>query len=157
MNTKISELLDRVEQFSTNNAAEIEDFRVKMIGKKGELTALMEEFKGVAPELKREYGQKLNALKQAILAKIEPAMIWKTGLTYYYTMINHFGDADGVVRNHSYDVNITAFHGLGTPIFEKDDFYIIPEIPVEQKAYNLTAQINVLSWALVSNDVELGM
>ena len=71
MNTKISELLDRVEQFSTNNAAEIEDFRVKMIGKKGELTALMEEFKSVAPELKREYGQKLNALKQAILAKIE--------------------------------------------------------------------------------------
>lgn len=93
----------------------------------------------------------------AILAKIEPAMIWKTGLTYYYTMINHFGDADGVVRNHSYDVNITAFHGLGTPVFEKDDFVIIPEIPVEQKAYNLTAQINVLSWALVSNDVELGM
>jgi phenylalanyl-tRNA synthetase alpha chain len=71
MNTKISDLLNRVEQFSTNNAAEIEDFRVKMVGKKGELTALMEEFKGVAPELKREYGQKLNALKQAILAKIE--------------------------------------------------------------------------------------
>ena len=71
MNTKISELLDRVEQFSTTNAAEIEDFRVKMVGKKGELTALMEEFKSVAPELKREYGQKLNALKQAILAKIE--------------------------------------------------------------------------------------
>ena len=71
MNNKISELLNRVEQFSTNNAAEIEDFRVKMVGKKGELTALMEEFKGVAPELKREYGQKLNALKQAILAKIE--------------------------------------------------------------------------------------
>ena len=71
MNTKISELLDRVEQFSANNAAEIEDFRIKMVGKKGELTALMEEFKGVAPELKREYGQKLNALKQAILAKIE--------------------------------------------------------------------------------------
>ncbi len=71
MNTKISELLDRVEQFSANNAAEIEEFRIKMVGKKGELTALMEEFKGVAPELKREYGQKLNALKQAILAKIE--------------------------------------------------------------------------------------
>ena len=71
MNTKISELLDRVEQFSTTNAAEIEGFRVKMVGKKGELTALMEEFKSVAPELKREYGQKLNALKQAILAKIE--------------------------------------------------------------------------------------
>lgn len=42
-----------------------------MVGKKGELTALMEQFKSVAPELKREYGQKINALKQAILAKID--------------------------------------------------------------------------------------
>ena len=71
MNNKISELLNRVEQFSTDNVAEIENFRVKMVGKKGELTALMEEFKSVAPELKREYGQKINALKQAILAKID--------------------------------------------------------------------------------------
>lgn len=71
MDTKINDLLGKVEQFNTDNAAEIENFRVKMIGKKGELTALMEEFKSVAPELKREYGQKINALKQAILAKIE--------------------------------------------------------------------------------------
>ena len=71
MDTKISELLNRVEQFNSNKLAEIEDFRIKMIGKKGELTALMEEFKTVAPELKREYGQKINGLKQAILAKIE--------------------------------------------------------------------------------------
>ena len=71
MNNKISELLNRVEQFNSDKLAEIEDFRIKMIGKKGELTALMEEFKTVAPELKREYGQKINGLKQAILAKIE--------------------------------------------------------------------------------------
>ncbi|MBQ5844313.1 MAG: phenylalanine--tRNA ligase subunit alpha [Alistipes sp.] len=71
MNSKINDLLDRVEQFHSENSAEIEDFRIKMIGKKGELTALMDEFKSVAPELKREYGQKINGLKQAILAKIE--------------------------------------------------------------------------------------
>ena len=71
MDSKIYDLLTRVEQFHSEVPAEIEDFRVKMIGKKGELTALMEEFKSVAPELKREYGQKINALKQAILAKIE--------------------------------------------------------------------------------------
>ena len=41
-----------------------------MVGKKGEITALMEEFKGIAPELKREYGQRINALKQAALTKI---------------------------------------------------------------------------------------
>ena len=71
MDTKISALLNRVEQFNSDKLAEIEDFRIKMIGKKGELTALMEEFKTVAPELKRESGQKINGLKQAILAKIE--------------------------------------------------------------------------------------
>lgn len=71
MDSKINDLLTRVEQFNSEIPAEIEDFRVKMVGKKGELTALMEQFKSVAPELKREYGQKINALKQAILAKIE--------------------------------------------------------------------------------------
>ena len=71
MDSKINDLLVRVEQFCSDNLTEIEAFRVQMIGKKGELTALMEEFKSVAPELKREYGQKINALKQAILAKIE--------------------------------------------------------------------------------------
>ena len=53
MNDKINELLERVEAFTPKAAAEIEDFRIRMLGKKGELTALMEEFKSVAPELKR--------------------------------------------------------------------------------------------------------
>ena len=70
MDSKIKDLLLRVEEFCPQSAAEIEEFRIKMVGKKGELTALMEEFKGVAPELKREYGQRINALKQATLTKI---------------------------------------------------------------------------------------
>ena len=70
MNAKIDELLKRVEEFHPKAAAEIEDFRVKMLGKKGELTALMEVFKSVAPERKRELGQKLNNLKQTALGRI---------------------------------------------------------------------------------------
>ncbi len=67
---KIQTLLQRVEDFAPQTAAEIEEFRIKVLGKKGELTALMEEFKGVAPELKRELGQKLNHLKSAALERI---------------------------------------------------------------------------------------
>ena len=70
MNNKINDLLTRVQEFHPKAAAEIEDFRIRMLGKKGELTALMEEFKTVAPERKRELGQRLNALKQAALAKV---------------------------------------------------------------------------------------
>ena len=70
MENKINELLAQVEQFNATTAAEIEDFRVKVLGKKGSLTALMEEFKSVPADQKRIYGQRLNALKQAALAKI---------------------------------------------------------------------------------------
>ena len=41
-----------------------------MLGKKGEVTALMEDFKAIAPELKREFGQKLNNLKTRTLEQI---------------------------------------------------------------------------------------
>ena len=61
---KIEELLRRVEEFCPKTAAEVEEFRIKVLGKKGELNALMEEFKRVAPELKREVGQRLNALNR---------------------------------------------------------------------------------------------
>ena len=67
---KITALTAEVEAFAPKSLAEIEDFRIRMVGKKGEMTALMEEFKSVAPEQKREFGQKLNALKNSILAKI---------------------------------------------------------------------------------------
>ncbi len=67
---KINELLRQVEEFKPKAAAEIEEFRIRILGKKGELTALMDEFKTVAPELKRELGQKLNALKNEAVTRI---------------------------------------------------------------------------------------
>ncbi len=70
MTDKINELLRRVEEFKPKAAAEIEEFRIKILGKKGELNALMEDFKTVAPELKRELGQQLNKLKTTALDRI---------------------------------------------------------------------------------------
>ena len=67
---KINELLRRVEEFKPKAAAEIEAFRIQVLGKKGELNALMEEFKSVAPELKREVGQQLNRLKTEATQRI---------------------------------------------------------------------------------------
>ena len=70
MTDKINELLRRVEEFKPKAAAEIVEIRIKVLGKKGELNALMEEFKTVAPELKREMGQQLNKLKATALDRI---------------------------------------------------------------------------------------
>lgn len=67
---KINELLRRVEEFKPKAEAEIEEFRIKMLGKKGELNILLEEFRNVAPELKREMGQSINTLKQRATERI---------------------------------------------------------------------------------------
>ena len=67
---KINALLQQVESFAPTTAAEVEEFRIKILGKKGFLTALMEEFKSVPAEQKREIGQKINALKQAAQERI---------------------------------------------------------------------------------------
>ena len=41
MTDKINDLLRRVEAFEPQTPAELEEFRIRILGKKGELTALM--------------------------------------------------------------------------------------------------------------------
>ena len=67
---KINDLLKRVEASKPQAAAEVEELRVRMLGRKGEMNDVFEEFKKVAPELKKELGQKINALKTRINDKI---------------------------------------------------------------------------------------
>jgi phenylalanyl-tRNA synthetase alpha chain len=70
MLAKVEELLKEVEVFSTLIPEEIEQFRIKLLGKKGDITALMAEFRNVPVEQKKEFGQKINTLKQAALEKV---------------------------------------------------------------------------------------
>lgn len=70
---KISTLEQEIDStsISTSNAAE--EIRIKWLGKKGSLTALFEEFRSVAPEFKRELGQRINALREKASEKINEA------------------------------------------------------------------------------------
>ncbi len=70
MTEKINALLRAVAGFVPRTEAEIEEFRIRMLGKKGELNQILEEFKTVAPELKRELGQKVNELKNAATERV---------------------------------------------------------------------------------------
>ena len=70
MITKIEQLLAEVEAFAPKTAADVEAFRIKMLSKKGAISALMEEFKSVPAEQKRELGQKLNNLKNVATERI---------------------------------------------------------------------------------------
>ena len=71
MKEAIEQIFKELNELKANTAKEAEEARIRFLGKKGEITALMEQFRSVAPELKREYGQKLNELKKAANARIE--------------------------------------------------------------------------------------
>ena len=71
MLTKIDELLNEIQKFHSQKKEEIEQFRIKFNGKKGILNDLFEQFKSVSNDQKKEYGQKINLLKQSISAKLE--------------------------------------------------------------------------------------
>lgn len=60
----IDQILAELGELKCKTQKEIEEARVKFLGKKGTITALFEEFRTVAPELKREFGRPLNELKQ---------------------------------------------------------------------------------------------
>ncbi len=70
MQNKIENLLKKVGQFKPATINEVEEFRIKLLGKKGELTALFEEFKTLSGEQKREIGKAINDLKNKAVAKI---------------------------------------------------------------------------------------
>ena len=67
---KIKEYMDRVEAFQASTAEELENFRVKYLGKKGVLNELFEEFKKAPAESKREIGQRLNQLKNKATERV---------------------------------------------------------------------------------------
>ena len=67
----IDRILEEARQFKAETKEEIEQFRIKYLGKKGVLADLFRDFKEIPVEQKKETGQKINQLKQFISDKIE--------------------------------------------------------------------------------------
>jgi len=62
----------KVLNFSASNVNEVEDFRIKYLGKKGIINKLFEEFKQLnSIKEKKEIGKEINTLKNAIKEKIK--------------------------------------------------------------------------------------
>ena len=70
---KIKDFIDEVQNFKADTAAKAEELRLKFLAKKGILNEIFAEFKTVQPELKKEFGQKINQLKQLVETKIQEA------------------------------------------------------------------------------------
>jgi phenylalanyl-tRNA synthetase alpha chain len=70
---KIHNLLKEIETFTARNLEEVEQFRLKFLGKKGILTELFLDFKNIPSGQKKATGALLNELKNRIQEKLESA------------------------------------------------------------------------------------
>ena len=67
---KINTLKEQIAALTATNAEAIEALRIKYLSKKGEVSALFNDFRTVPSEQKREIGQKLNELKTLATERI---------------------------------------------------------------------------------------
>ena len=67
---QLKEHISKVADFTSDNPKEIEEFRIKYLGKKGVLNKFFAELKNVPKEQKKEFGQTVNELKSAATEKV---------------------------------------------------------------------------------------
>ena len=67
---KIKQIKDELSAATASTAEAVEALRIKYLSKKGEVAALMADFRNVPADKKREMGQKLNELKTFVTDRI---------------------------------------------------------------------------------------
>lgn len=65
MSDQIHQLIQEARSFSPGTKEDLEQYRLRFLGKKGVLTDLFAKMKEVAPEERKAYGQQVNELKLA--------------------------------------------------------------------------------------------
>lgn len=100
----------------------------------------------------------ISATNEYLAENVEPALVYEDGKTYYFVDIKHLGTAGaeyGVVRNHVYQIDINKISGYGSPVYGEVSF-IKPEYPETYNDSFVAAKINVLSWKVVKQTVNVG-
>lgn len=133
----VESYLKKVSNFSASNSEELEQFRIEFLGKKGVMNSLFAAFKQVPPEQKKDFGQALNKLKQAVQEKLE-------------TSKSNFKET--VVRSSGVDLSMpVTFDNLGSrhplslvrneivEVFKRIGFNVSEGPEIEDDWHNFTA------------------
>ena len=68
---KLEDYISHIKKFSSQDLNEIESFKINFLGRKGVINDLFSNFKNVPADQKKEYGQKINELKNLASKKYE--------------------------------------------------------------------------------------
>ena len=118
-------------------------------------------------------GATLKERLEAIFQDNVVAEYYNDGMMHYVVPIKHLRASDGifedvngptdevsiaeaefgVVRNHLYNLNVTKIENLGTSVYDADEDII--KTTTDETTYLIAAQLNILSWKIVGQNVEL--
>lgn len=150
---------DQVEvTFVANDAENSGSVKVKVakITAPGEGAKLMKEDNSVIAEADwaKTVEDILNGENGFNIAKKE-LVCFKDGMCYYQVPIKHnqtTGDvAYGTVRNHIYELTLSNIAKIGNPVFNPEEKLVL--IPGEEKDYYVSAELKILKWRVVTQDV----
>lgn len=96
----------------------------------------------------------LNGENGFNIAKKE-LVCFKNGMCYYQVPIKHNQTAEdvayGTVRNHIYELTLSKIAKIGNPVFNPEEKLVL--IPGEEKNYYVSAELKILKWRVITQDV----
>ena len=133
MEDKIKKDIQEIQDFKSDSIAEIEEFRIKFLGKKGLLNSYFDEFKSLDSSEKKNAGRLLNELKTLAQDKVEAlkASSSKSSENIKINDISRPGDPINIGSRHPISVVknriIDIFSNIGFTISEgpeiEDDWH----------------------------------
>ena len=135
---KIKELIAEAEAFKAQSKEEVEAFRIKLLGQKGIVKQYFAEFKNVASDQRKEFGQVINQLKNTATDKVNAL---KDELDNNTQDVSAYGD----LSKPAEPVTIGARHPISIvknqiiEIFSQRGFNVSEGPEIEDDGHNFTA------------------
>ena len=133
---KLEDYISHVKKFSSQDSNEIESFKIEYLGRKGVINDLFSDFKNVPSDQKKEYGQKINELKNLTSKKYEDL---KLGVKQSSKSISEDYTKPGFPISSGSLHPITIIKNRIINIFSKVGFELSEGPEIEDDWHNFTA------------------
>ncbi len=134
---QIEEYKKEIASFTAGSDKEVEDFRIKYLGSKGVVKAVMGEMKNVPVEQKKEFGQVLNDFKLYTETKFEELKNGTTDPEFHTVNIDLSLPGDPVPSGGRHP--ITLMKNRVISIFQRLGFAVAEGPEIEDDWHNFTA------------------
>ena len=133
---KLEDHISYIQNFDSKDKDEIESMKIKFLGRKGLINELFSEFKNVPADQKKEYGQKINDLKNLASDKYEKL---KLGIKKSSESITEDFTKPGFPISSGSLHPITLIKNRIIDIFSKVGFELSEGPEIEDDWHNFTA------------------